>query len=186
MDFDEVEENIFIDVYLEGDFPAEFKRLQFETQQLLEELRAKNKHIKFKFNDPLDDAEELIAKGLEPSQLSVQQNGVVSEIVIFPWATVSHGNKIERVSLLKDTNAQSQEEQLENAIQNLEFAFADALHKINSDKEQKIAVLKGNGQLNDLYLYDLLSTLGNYYHLAQAYMLKIIGKHVSTDNQNLP
>ena len=162
-----VEQNLFIDVYLEGDFPAEFKRLQFETQQLLEELRAENKNIRFKFHDPLDDAQELISMGLEPSQLSVQQNGVISEIVIFPWATVTIGNRTEIVSLLNDTNAQSQEEQLENAIQNLEFAFIDAIHKVSAEKKQKIAVLKGNGELNDIYLFDLLKTLGHYYHLAQ-------------------
>lgn len=163
----EVNETIYIDVYLEGSFPAEFKRLQFETQQLLEELKSRNRAIKFSFIDPLDDAEQLIAMGLEPSQLSVQQDGRLSEIVIFPWATVTKGERTEVVSLLSDTNAQSQEEQLENAIQHLEFAFADAIHKLNSEKEQTIAVLKGNGQLEDIFLYDFLSTLGNYYRLAQ-------------------
>ncbi len=162
-----IDKNIYITVYLEGDFPTEFKRLQIETRQLLEELNSKNSKIRFKFSDPLDDAEQLIQQGLEPSQLSVQQNGVVSEIVIFPWAIVKMGNKFEKVSLLKDTNAQTQDEQLKNAIQNLEYAFADALHKINSKKNKKIAVLKGNGELDDIYLYDFLKTIGNYYHLAQ-------------------
>ena len=138
---------ITINVYLEGEFPTEFKRLQIETQQLLEELQSENKNIRFRFINPLGNEETLINQGLEPSQLSVQQNGVVSEIVIFPWATIKKGNKIERVSLLKDTNAQTQEAQLENAIQNLEYAFVDAIHKINADKNKSIAVLKGNNEI---------------------------------------
>ncbi|MFK5880238.1 MAG: gliding motility-associated ABC transporter substrate-binding protein GldG [Flavobacteriaceae bacterium] len=158
---------ITINVYLEGEFPTEFKRLQIETQQLLEELQSENKNIRFRFINPLGNEETLINQGLEPSQLSVQQNGVVSEIVIFPWATIKKGNKIERVSLLKDTNAQTQEAQLENAIQNLEYAFVDAIHKINADKNKSIAVLKGNNELDDIYLYDFLQTLGQYYHLGK-------------------
>lgn len=158
---------IIINVYLEGEFPTEFKRLQIETQQLLEELQSENNNIKFRFINPLGLEEELIKQGLEPSQLSVQQNGVVSEIIIFPWATIKKGKKIERVSLLKDTNAQTQEAQLENAIQNLEYAFVDAIHKINTRKNKSIAVLKGNGELDDIYLYDFLQTLGQYYHLAK-------------------
>lgn len=173
---------IVINVYLEGDFPTEFKRLQIETQQLLEELKSENNKIKFRFINPLGNEEELINQGLEPSQLSVQQNGVVSEIVIFPWATIKKGNRIERVSLLKDTNAQTQEAQLENAIQNLEYAFVDAIHKINATKSKSIAVLKGNGELDDIYVYDFLQTLGQYYHLAKFTLDSVETDPISTLN----
>lgn len=162
-----VTKRITINVFLEGEFPSEFKRLQDEAKQLLEEINVKNSKIRFKFLDPLDgDPEKLIQLGLQPSQLSVQQNGRISEIVIFPWAVVQRGKKIEKVSLLKDTNAQSQDEQLQNAIQNLEYAFTDAIHKIVSKKEKKIAVIKGNGELDDIYIADFLRTIGEYYHLA--------------------
>ena len=161
-----VENPIIVKVYLEGDFPSEFKRLQIETRQILEELRAKNNNLRFRFINPLEDAQELIQQGMEPSQLSVQQNGKTSEIIIFPWATVQYGKKTTLVSLLKDTNAQSQEEQLQNAIQNLEYAFVDAIYKVSSIKNKKIAVLKGNGELDDIYIADLLSTIGEYYKLA--------------------
>lgn len=163
---DNIDEPIVIKVYLEGDFPTEFKRLQIETRQLLEELKSENSNIKFRFIDPLNNAQELIAKGLQPSQLSVQENGKVSEIVIFPWATVQTGNKIENVSLLKDTNAQSQDEQLQNAIQNLEYAFTSAIHKITAKKTKKIAIIKGNGELDDIYIADFLRKLKEYYRLA--------------------
>ncbi len=163
---EDLDKKITIKVYLEGDFPAEFKRLQVETRQLLEEFKSENSNINFKFINPLDSSKELIKKGLEPSQLSIQQNGKISEIVIFPWATIQTGKRIEKVSLLKDTNAQSQTEQLQNAIQNLEYAFADAIHKVTSKKNKKIAVLKGNGELSDIYIADFLRKLGEYYHIA--------------------
>ena len=162
-----VDDRILITVYLEGEFPSEFKRLQDETAQLLEELKIKNSKIRFRFLNPLDhDPASLIKKGLQASQLTVQENGSSSDIVIFPWATVKNGNKTENVSLLKDTNAQSQDEQLQNAIQNLEYAFVDAIHKVTSNKKKKIAIIKGNGELDDVYIADFLLKIGEYYHLA--------------------
>ena len=161
-----VENSITIKVYLEGNFPAEFKRLQIETKQHLEELKALNKNIRFRFVNPSEIAQELINKGLEPSRLQVQENGKLSEIVIFPWAVISSRKKSENISLLKDIFSNSQDEQLENSIQNLEYAFANAIHKITSEKSKKIAIIKGNGELNDIYIADFLRKLNEYYFLA--------------------
>ena len=53
-----VKEPLYIDVFLEGDFPGEFKKLQTETQQLLEEFKSQNSNIIFRFINPLSDNEE--------------------------------------------------------------------------------------------------------------------------------
>ena len=157
---------IIVTVYLKGDFPAEFRRLQTETKLHLEELKARNKNIQFRFVNPTEIAQKLIETGLEPSSLQIQENGKSSEIMMFPWAVVSYKNKTENVSLLKDVFSNSQDQQLESSIQNLEFAFANAIHKVTSEKSKKIAVLKGNGELKDIYIADFLRKLGEYYFLA--------------------
>ena len=41
-----IDDIIYVKVYLEGDFPSEFKRLQIETLKFLEELSSKNNNIK--------------------------------------------------------------------------------------------------------------------------------------------
>jgi gliding-associated putative ABC transporter substrate-binding component GldG len=161
-----LDENAIVKVYLEGDFPAEFKRLQIETRQHLEELAAINKRIKFKFIDPIEQAEELIKKGLQPSRLSVQEGGKLSEAIVFPWATITYKGKTENISLLTEVSVDNQEQQLQNSIENLEYAFSDAIHKVSSEKTQTIAILKGNGQLDDIYLVSFLSQLNQYYKLA--------------------
>lgn len=51
-------EPLFVDVYLDGQFPGEFKKLQTETQQLLEEFKAYNSNVVFRFVNPLDDSED--------------------------------------------------------------------------------------------------------------------------------
>lgn len=161
-----VKEITTITVYLKGEFPAEFKRLQTETKLHLEELKARNKNIQFRFVNPTEIAQKLIESGLEPSRLQIQENGKLSEIIMFPWAVVSHKDKTENVPLLKDVFSNSQDQQLESSIQNLEFAFANAIHKVTSEKSKKIAVLRGNGELNDIYIADFLRKLGEYYFLA--------------------
>lgn len=161
-----VKEATIIKVYLTGDFPADFKRLEIETRWLLEELKSYNKNIFFKFIDPTDIREKLLKKGIKPTTLQIQQAGKREELIIFPWATISYKNKSIPVSLLKDIYTYSQNEQLESSIQNLEYAFADALHQITNQKSKKIAILKGNGQLDDIYIADFLKKLGQYYLLA--------------------
>ena len=164
---DSIEDPILIKVYLEGDFPAEFKRIQTETKQHLEELSALNKQIKFKFINPLTKTTELIEKGLQPSKLSVQEDGQVSQAIIFPWAVVEYKDRTQNVSLLSNAPAASQEEQLQRSIENLEYAFTDAIYKVSKEHKSSIAVFKGNGELKDIYLYSALKKMGEYFHLAE-------------------
>jgi gliding-associated putative ABC transporter substrate-binding component GldG len=157
---------VLIKVYLQGDFPSEFKRLQSETAQFLEELTAVNDEVVFRFIDPLTNPKELVGKGMQPSRLTVQEGGKVSEAMIFPWAVVNYQGKEENVSLLVNSTAPTQEQQLQNSIENIEYEFAHAFAKIKEEKSKKIAILKGNGELDDLQLFSFLKQLGEYYHLA--------------------
>ena len=94
-----VDEILFVNVYLEGDFPSEFSRLQIETRQFLEELSAKNNNIKINFENPDNQRESLIKRGMMPSQLTVEEDGKLSEAIIFPWAEVVYRKKSKTVSL---------------------------------------------------------------------------------------
>jgi len=178
-----VDEIIGIKVNLEGNFPAEFKRLQIETKLHLEELKNRNKNIQFRFINPIDSAQELLENGLEPSRLQVEENGKLSEIVLFPFAEINYKGKTEYVSLLKDIFSNSQDEQLESSIQNLEYAFANAIHKVTTKKSKKIAVLRGKGTLEDIYLFDFLKKLGDYYYLAPFTLDSVAEQPQKTVNQ---
>jgi ABC-2 type transport system permease protein len=162
-----VDENLFITVYLEGDFPSEFKRLQAETRQYLEELAAENSKIKVNFENPDAQREALIKKGMMPSQLTVEEDGKLSEAIIFPWAEISYGKKTEIVSLLPSSIVASQEEQLKKAIENLEYSFSSAINSITQQQQKKVAILTGNGELTDMYQYSFLSAVAKKYRLAK-------------------
>ena len=162
-----IDKQLLIKVYLEGDFPSEFKRLQIETRQFLEELSAKNSQIKIQFIRPDNQREKLINAGMIPSQLTVKENGKLSNAIIFPWAEILYKNKTSKVSLLPNGTSQSQEDQLEKAIENLEFSFSNAFYKLQIEKEKKIAILSGNGELSDIQLYSFLSEVKKKYRLAK-------------------
>ena len=173
-----VNEPLFITVYLEGDFPSEFKRLQLETRQHLEELTAENALIKFKFEIPDQQQDALIKRGMMPSKLTVEEAGKFSEAIIFPWAEISYGKKLSIVSLLPTAIVSSQDEQLQKAIENLEYSFSNAINSITQTAQKKVAVISGNGELEDIYLYSFLSEVAKKYRLG-----KITLDSVSTNPQ---
>jgi len=170
----DIESPIIIDVFLEGDdFPSEFRRLKSETKQILEEFTSQNKHIKFSFINPIKDdsnrernIQQLSQRGLKPMQLSVQENGKNSQEIIFPWALASYNNQTVVIPLVKNKIGASQQELVTNSVQHLEYAFADGFSKLINPKRRKIAILKGNGQLQDKYIFDFVKTLREYYKIA--------------------
>ena len=165
---------IIIDVFLEGDdFPSEYRRLQTETKQLLEEFEAYNSNITFNFIDPFEDQAnqdlriaQFTERGLTPMQLSVQDNGKQSQRIIIPWALASYNNQTVDIPLVKYKVNANQQETVTNSVQNLEYAFADGLSRLINPKRRKIAILKGNNELPDLKIADLLKTLQQYYYIA--------------------
>ena len=179
-----VDKNLFITVYLEGDFPSEFKRLQVETRQYLEELALENQNIKINFENPDNQREALIKKGMLPSQLTVEEDGKLSEAIIFPWAEINYGKKIEIVSLLPTSIVSSQEEQLQKAIENLEYSFSNAINSINQKLRKKIAILSGNGELADIYQYSFLSEVAKKHRLAK-FTLDSVSKNAEQTLQDI-
>ncbi|MGJ8593662.1 MAG: gliding motility-associated ABC transporter substrate-binding protein GldG [Aquaticitalea sp.] len=171
--FKDVDSPIIIDVFLDGDFPSEYRRLQTETRQLLEEFSLFNSEVKFSFINPMEDEtnkdvimQQLIDRGLEPLQLSTTENGKSSQALIFPWALASYQEQTVKIPLIKNTIGATADETVTNSVQNLEYAFADGLKKLVTPKSKKIAILKGNGELGDGYIFDFVSTIRDHYFMA--------------------
>ncbi len=167
---EEVSAPIIVDVLLEGDFPSEFRRLQTETKQLLDEFNTINANVQYIFTNPLEEKDilnETIAQlqqfGLTPMEVSVKENGKTEIETVVPWAIVSYQNRSVKIPLIKNTIGATTEERVTNSIQQLEYAFADGLTKLIHPKKHKIAVLKGNGQLPDIKIADFIKTLQDYY-----------------------
>ena len=167
-----VEEPLYIDVYLEGDFPGEFKKLQTETQQLLQEFKAVNSNIIFQFINPIDvddknlgKAKELLGKGLTPVSVTVDNKGKQEQSMVFPWAVARFNGKEIKIQLLKNMLGASTADKVVSSVQHLEYAFADAINTVSTTKQKKIAVLKGNDELPDIFMADFIKEVRNNYFI---------------------
>ena len=164
---------LYIKIYLQGDLPAEFKRLQQETKQLLEEFQAYNKNIVFEFINPLEDkegsmdnAKKLYAKGLTPVNISVDDKGKQSQAMVFPWAVAFYKNKEVNIPLLKNKMGANVTDKVIGSVQHLEYSISDALNKATTTKQKQIAIIKGNRELDDAYLANFLLQIRESYHIA--------------------
>lgn len=167
-----VDSPLYIEVYLEGNFPPEFKRLQNETKQLLEEFTAYNSNIIFNFKNPIEKEEtrvekmkEFYAKGMQPLSINVEDKGKQSQEVVFPWAQATYGDKFTKIALLKNLMGASTEQKVISSVQHLEFGFAEAINKVSKEKQKKIAVIKGNGELIEPFMADFLKTVKESYYI---------------------
>jgi gliding-associated putative ABC transporter substrate-binding component GldG len=182
-----VDSPLYIDVFLEGKFPPEFKRLQNETRQLLEEFTAYNSNIIFQFVNPIEKEETRVEvmknfyeRGLMPLSITVEDKGKQSQEVVFPWAVATYGDKSTKVALLKNLMGATTEEKVISSVQHMEFAFAEALNKITKQKQKKIAVLKGNGELDDVYIADFLKTVRESYYIGTFTLDSLANKPIQT------
>jgi len=169
---EQVKNPLYIKVYMQGELPSEFKRLQLETRQMLEEFQGYNSNIVFEFIDPLEDEatsmdniKELYRKGLTPINISVDDKGKQSQAMVFPWAIAVYDNKEVNIPLLKNIMGASTTDKIIGSVQHLEYSIADALYKITNDKQKKIAIIKGNGELHEAYIAKFLLQTKESYHI---------------------
>lgn len=169
---EKVKNPLYIKVYMQGELPSEFKRLQLETRQMLEEFQGYNSKIVFEFIDPLEDEatsmdniKELYRKGLTPINISVDDKGKQSQAMVFPWAIAVYDNKEVNIPLLKNIMGASTTDKVIGSVQHLEYSIADALNKITKEKQKKIAIIKGNGELHEAYIAKFLLQTKESYHI---------------------
>ena len=168
----QVKNPLSVKVYMQGDLPAEFKRLQQETRQLLEEFQGYNSNIVFEFVDPLENEEEsmdnikeLYRKGLTPINITVDDKGKQSQAMVFPWAIAVYNNKEVNIPLLKNRMGASTTDKVIGSVQHLEYSIADAFNKITQAKQKKVAIIKGNGELHEAFIAKFLLQVRESYHI---------------------
>ncbi|MCR9154516.1 MAG: gliding motility-associated ABC transporter substrate-binding protein GldG [Bacteroidetes bacterium] len=169
--FDDV---ILVKVYLDGEFPAGFQRMQLETKQMLDEFRAYNPNIQYTFIDPTANATEqetqtlfqqLQTKGLKPYQLSMNQDGGSAVKTIFPGAILSYGENEIPTLLLKDQLGIAPEQQINSSIENLEFSLANSIRGLVSRRKPLVGFLQGHEELGPMDVADFARELSTNYQI---------------------
>lgn len=169
----EVNDVVYVKVYLDGDFPAGFKRLRDETREMLDEFRAySNDNIEYEFIDPSvsdnkkqqnEIYKQLYDKGLEPTNLEVKEENGTTQQIIWPAALVTYKGRELPWQLLKTQMGQSAEGQLNNSIQALEYEFASVIRNLSKVIRPQIGFIEGHGELDTLATYDIAAALSEFY-----------------------
>lgn len=165
--------NIYIEVYLEGEFPAGFQRLQKSIKETLEQFRAySGDKIDYVFIDPGASSDikirnsvfqQLAKQGLQPTNLMVKEGAEQVQKIIFPGAIIKVKDKIIPIQFLKGNQAASPAERLNQSVEGLEFEIANGIKMAATAEKSRIAILNGHGELSDKSIQDLGLTLKQYY-----------------------
>ena len=171
------EHGVKVDVYLDGDMNVGFLRLKKSVGYLLDEMdRYAAIGLNVEFSDPLSEASsekqrnqimaKMQRKGLQPTMVhDYDNNGNTLQKVIFPWAVVSCAGDTISVPLLQNIAGRSGDENLNSSIENLEYAFTDALRILTQKEVVKVAFLEGHGEAEEHFVYSLTESLSRYYQV---------------------
>ena len=167
-----LDDRIYVQVLLQGDFPAGFKRLQTATREMLDDFRSVSGYIDYKFSDPNEGSvEEINARrkslaedGIVPVNLRVADQGETSQKIIYPVAIFHIGNRRIPVKLLENESPSlSPDEVINNSVSLLEYKFANAIKKLVTPGKPIILFTKGHGELDELQTADLEASLQQFY-----------------------
>lgn len=171
-----VDQEIIFEVYLQGDIPAEFKRLRRAIKETLNEFRNYGGDlIQFRFIDPdLAESERsrsefyqfLGESGIQPTNAIKTQDGKKTEKLIFPGAIVSYGGQQTGVMLFKGNRASPYLERINQSVEGVEYELASAIRKLIKPDLRRIAVIKGHGELDSLEIASLTNTLLEDYQVS--------------------
>lgn len=164
---------VFVEVYLEGEFPSGFERLQRSIRETLEEFRAcSGEKLDYQFVDPSaapdvktrnKTYQQLAKLGLQPTNLMVKQGAEQVQKIIFPGAVIRVKGREIPVQLLKGNQAASPAERLNQSVEGLEYELASGIKTATQERSGRIAVLTGHGEQNDRRIQDFGLTLRQYY-----------------------
>lgn len=155
---------IEVTLLLDGDLNAGFTRLKKATEELMDEMSV---YADLSLTLPSREGTELQdSLGLRPIVIHErEQNGKTAQTTIYPYALISYKGRGAVVTLLKNTRGLSGEENLNNSIEQLEYAFAEALHRLQQTELPRIAIIEGHGEPDERYVWDLEQTLSQYFYV---------------------
>ena len=181
-----INDNLSIKVYLEGDLPAGFELLSNSINDFLVSCKKENNLIDIEFINPnIEDLEQkenlfkqLQDQGLYPTDLTIKKTNETSRKIIFPGAIIYYKDKRECVNILENNFSVSPQNNINISIENIEFQFISTFNKMLNNKKVNIAILDGNGELTENELYDLTNSVNgdnnnlNYYYNVERFNLK--------------
>lgn len=168
-----LDDEVFIEVFLAGELNAGFRRLQKSLEELLAEFRiASGNKIQYSFTNPesalsqkaqSEFMKELVSKGITPMNVIDNKGGQRTEKLVFPGAVISYGGFEKGVMLLKGNRANNADEVLNQSIEGLEFELANVIYQLTNTNPKRVGLLTGHGELDSLEIASFNNALLDQY-----------------------
>lgn len=166
---------IYLKVYLDGELPAGFRRLRDRTREMLDEFRAySNNNIEYEFINPSNQPDEtsrndlyrqLANQGLMPTNIQIKTEDGAEQKLIFPGAIMTYRGEETALQLLKSQMGAAPEEMLNSSTEDLEYEITNAIRKLTTVRAEVVAFIEGHGELTDRQVIDMSKSLSEYYRL---------------------
>ena len=163
--------DVEVAVYLQGNVNSGFMRLASATQQLMQEMAVYG-NINCKFVNPNDltDREQralnesLLKHNLHPTAIyESDDNQSRKETIVYPFALLRYGDREQWVNLLRNRRDLSGTENLNQSIESLEYTFSLALSNLMQSERRKVVFLEGQGELSEQNTQDVQTALAEYF-----------------------
>jgi gliding-associated putative ABC transporter substrate-binding component GldG len=166
-----VDDVVFIRCYLEGEIPADYKRLRNETKEMINQFRSYNPNIEFEFRNPNDfkDKKEqaefyqrLFEMGFQPIlKTSQQKDGQVRQYM-FPYLEITHKGEKKIVSLIS-TKGTGEESIINSSVQNLEYNIYNGIRSLMTTSKDRVAIIRGHGEWELASIWDFITGINEFY-----------------------
>ncbi|MFL5752771.1 MAG: gliding motility-associated ABC transporter substrate-binding protein GldG [Bacteroidia bacterium] len=169
----DLDDGVYIKVYLEGDFNPAFSRLRSETKEMLDEFRAySGNELNYEFINIYDEKNQkelesiqrtLYTKGIVPTELNIKTEKGNKKDIIFPGALVTYKNREIPWQIFRQQVGVSPDQCVNNSVQSLEYELSNTIRKLQTTLKYKVAFIQGHGELDTLHTNDIARTLKEYY-----------------------
>lgn len=173
----ELDDVVYLKVYLQGDFNPSFTRLKNETKEILDEFRAySNNNLEYEFINPTENPnkeevdkleKQLYDKGIMPEQIVDKSQQKTSETLIWPGAICSYKGKESVWQIFKRQVGYEQEQSINNSVQEMEYGLSNTIRKTKLIKKPEVLFLEGRGELDTIYCADFMHSLTEYYNVSR-------------------
>ena len=170
-----LDDAVYVEVFLEGELNAGFRRFQKNIRETLEMFRIySGDKVQYSFTDPAtalsqkarsEYMADLSAKGIQPTNVIDSRNGERVEKIIFPGVVISYGGAERGVMLLRGNKAATPEEEINQSIEGIEFEIANAIYKLTEEDPAMIGLVSGHGELEGPNVSSFRQSLTELYHL---------------------
>ena len=165
----ELKAPLYVEIYLSGSLPASFRRLRKTLQDMLQRMDGESLHgIKMRDIDPTKGRNSqnkrayilsLAEKGIQPTNLSYNEDNRRVERLIFPGIMLQYQGKELGVTLLKGSQKAGSEDMLNQSIERLEYELLTGIRKLLQPARRSLGYVGGHDNIDTLVLNKLRETL---------------------------